>query len=86
MGYELELSARRRAGVRIADLCDAWSSCSQGERLDWTTLRFFLDHLARHPHETHDAIVEPPAASSSAVLDNLLAAVAEKRADEAGLV
>ena len=85
MGYELELTVRRRASVRLAELCDAKSSSSQGDRLDWTRLRFFLDHLARNPHETDDAIAPPPPSSGSAVLDNALAALAEKVADDAGL-
>lgn len=70
---------------RLADLADAWAADSTGhEHPDWTRLRSFLDYLARHPGLATPAIEEAPPASGSLLLDNLLAGIAEKEADDAG--
>ena len=84
-GRELELGTHRGSGPEIADLTDAWSRGPRGDRPDWTRLRAFLDHLARHPEQQGPATLRRPAPSGSAVLDTLLAGVAEKICDDAGL-
>ena len=71
---------------RLSALADAWSVDAGGEEEpDWTRLRAFLDYLGRHPEAVAKAIASPPAASGSDLMDNLLAGIAEKVADDAGL-
>jgi transcriptional regulator with XRE-family HTH domain len=87
-GFELQLTAVQRAGrrpTRLADLADAWTRRDERLRLDWTRWRAVLDELALHPERVPEAIyVEPPPAGER-IIDNLLAAAAEKLADDAGL-
>lgn len=87
VGEELELHRRpARHGLELAQLTDAWSTDSIGQdQPDWTRLRAFLDRLRRHPEETAAAIRPRPTPSGSAFFDNVLAGVAEKVADEAGI-
>lgn len=84
-GRELELSSHRAPGPEIADLADAWSPGPHGDRPDWTRLRAFLDQLAQHPEQTGSATLRRPVPSGSALLDTLLAGIAEKICDDAGL-
>ena len=84
-GRELQLGTHRQPGPEIAELADAWSSGPRGDRPDWTRLRAFLDQLARHPEQQGPATLRRPAPSGSAMLDTLLAGVAEKICDDAGL-
>jgi transcriptional regulator with XRE-family HTH domain len=84
-GRELELVTHRSPGPEIADLADAWSRGPRGDRPDWTRLRAFLDKLALHPEQKGPATLRKPAPSGSAVLDTLLAGIAEKTCDDAGL-
>ncbi|MBL0206340.1 MAG: helix-turn-helix transcriptional regulator [Candidatus Microthrix sp.] len=51
---------------------------------DWTRLRAVLDYLYLHPTLTQAAIADKPEPSGSALLDNLLAGIAEKISDDAG--
>lgn len=50
---------------------------------EFTSLRGFVDQFAVHPEWVAAAIAEAPAASGSALLDNLRAAIAEQLADDA---
>ena len=84
-GRELQLGTHRQPGPEIAELADAWSRGPRGDRPDWTRLRAFLDQLARHPEQRGPATLRRPAPSGSAMLDALLAGVAEKICDDAGL-
>jgi transcriptional regulator with XRE-family HTH domain len=84
-GRELQLGTERQPGPQIADLADAWSRGPRGDRPDWARLRAFLDQLARHPEQQGPATLRRPAPSGSPVLDTLLAGVAEKICDDAGL-
>jgi transcriptional regulator with XRE-family HTH domain len=84
-GRELQLGTERQPGPQIADLADAWSRGPRGDRPDWTRLRTFLDQLARHPEQQSAATLHRPAPSGSAVLDALLAGIAEKICDDAAL-
>jgi transcriptional regulator with XRE-family HTH domain len=84
-GRELELATHRGPGPELADLADAWLRGPSGDRPDWTRLRAFLDQLARHPEQQGLATLRRPAPSGSAMLDTLLAGVAEKICDDAGL-
>ena len=86
LGEDLELGRRRIAtGSELASLLDAWSTDRSGqEQPDWTRLRAFLDHLARHPDEAAVAIRANPGPSGSVFFDSLLAGMAEKIADDTG--
>lgn len=85
VGRELQLGTHRQPGPEIAELADAWSRGPRGDRPDWTRLRAFLDQLARHPEQQGPATLRRPAPSGSALLDTLLAGVAEKICEDAGL-
>lgn len=85
-GMELEISTRAASTPRLADLSDAWDRNGRGQdRPDWTRLRAFLDYLALHPELKGPATLHRPLPSGSALLDNLLAGIAEKTCDDAGL-
>jgi len=88
-GYELELRAVRKdtpPQQRLDDLIDAWEPGPTSEtRLAWTRWRAWLDGLAQHPTRIPEAIYITPAPSGNAIIDTLLAAIAEKLADDAGL-
>lgn len=72
--------------VHIADLADAWDQSVEGDHQpDWTRFRALADQLHRHPELTGVAIAAAPDPSASEVIDNLLAATAERIADEANL-
>lgn len=87
LGQTLHLSRRRTKPVpHLADLADAWSADVAGhEQPDWTRLRAFADYLFRHPEDAQASILSAPAPSGSPLLDNLIAGVAEKIADDDGL-
>jgi transcriptional regulator with XRE-family HTH domain len=82
-GTRMDISAR--ATPQLAALVDAWHSSPRGDVIDWTRLRAFADHLALHPQDAPSAIRRMPAPSESALLDNLLAGIAETQADLLGL-
>ena len=85
-GHDLELRARRSHEGRLGALTDAWRVHPDGtDRPDWTRLRVFLDYLWLHPALTRAAIADKPDPSGSQVMDNLLAAMAEKLSDDAEL-
>ncbi len=86
-GFALQLSAIHLGGprtARLSDLADAWDRDGR-LRLDWPRWRGFLDELALHPDRIPEAIYVPPPPAGEPVVDTLLAAVAEKLADDAGL-
>lgn len=82
-GNELELATR--LVPQLADLSDAVVHDDGGDRIDWTRLRSFLDYLTAHPGQVSPAVARPPAPSRSALLDNMLAGIAETLAEEYGL-
>jgi len=86
-GFELRLEAVRQ-GIprrpRLADLAEAWTDGGGRFRLDWSRWRALLDELALHPELTPEAIYMTPPPSGARIVDALLAAVAEKLADDAG--
>jgi transcriptional regulator with XRE-family HTH domain len=87
-GFTLVIDAVRH-GVprrpRLADLIDAWSYHRGRVRLDWTRWRAILDRLALQPELVPEAIYLTPPPSGEPIIDALLAAVAEKLADDATL-
>ncbi|MCB0990112.1 MAG: helix-turn-helix transcriptional regulator [Acidimicrobiales bacterium] len=88
-GYSLELSARpigADRGPRLEDLVDAWESDGdRGLKLEWVRWRSWIDWLTLHPDRVPAAIYAPAPPSGNRIVDALLAAVAEKLADDAGL-
>lgn len=87
-GYDLQLELRRSGTPRtprLGNLADAWSRQRGRVRLDWTRWRAFLDDMSLHPDRVPDAIYVPPPPAGEKIIDALLAAVAEKLAEDAGL-
>lgn len=85
-GQQLRVSATRAGqGPTLAKLASAYVPDGSGTKIDWTRLRGFLDWLARHPEQVEAAIEVPPARTGT-VLDALLAGIAEKVADDHGVV
>lgn len=81
-GRGLELAIADAPALRLRALTNAWKSSAGGDRVDWTRLRAFLDYLALNPEQIAGAIQAPPRPSGSALMDNLLAGIAETLADE----
>ena len=81
-GHDLELSATKKPVPSIASLASAWHASARGDIIDWTRLRAFLDYLQLHPESTTTALRNKPAASGSALLDNILAGIAETESKE----
>lgn len=87
-GFELQLTIVPLGGrrpTRLGDLADAWTRRDGRLRLDWTRWRAVLDELALHPERIPEAIYVAPPPAGERIVDALLAAVAEKLADDAGL-
>lgn len=84
-GSELVLSTREAPAPQLQSLHDSLEVSARGDRVDWTRLRAFLDYLTLHPEYVADAILDAPRPSGSALLDNLLAGIAETLADEQGI-
>ena len=82
---DLDVTAQPLPTLSLARLSDAWFTTRWGGTIDWTSLRAALDELALHPDALESAIATPPPRSGNARLDSLLAALAEKMADDAGL-
>jgi len=83
-GGQLEVRARRPGrGPRLAS-AGVGSGVGSVDHVDWTALRALVDWLTRYPDHTDAAIADPPTRSGDPRLDNLLAATAEKLADDAG--
>ncbi len=70
----------------LGALHDAWLGDPSAGRPDWTRLRAWLDAIAAaSPAARQQAVAHRPPGAPSAVLDNLLAAIAEKVSDDATL-
>ena len=78
LGKRLVVSFEELDMPRLADLADR---CDEP---DWTRLRGLVDHLRLHGELIAAAIAAAPRPCSP-LTDNLLAAVAEKLADDAGI-
>jgi transcriptional regulator with XRE-family HTH domain len=82
---DLEIVTRPLPEAQLASLADAWEPSARGDLVDWTRLRAFLDHLELYPDETASAVRRMPAPSGSALLDTLLAGIAETLCDQLGV-
>jgi transcriptional regulator with XRE-family HTH domain len=86
LGKTINLGLDDEQLTRIAELADTGVPDAVGDlQPDWTRLRGFVDRLRLHPELTAAAIVTAPPASGSSLIDNLLAAIAEKLADDVGI-
>jgi transcriptional regulator with XRE-family HTH domain len=87
-GRHLSVSVEPQAKLAISaieTLTDAYTPAAKGGKVNWTRLRGFLDQVAAHRELTAAAIETPPARSGDAAFDALLAGIAEKLADDAGI-
>jgi transcriptional regulator with XRE-family HTH domain len=78
LGKRLVASFEDLETPRLADIAD------HGAEPDWTRLRGLIDHLRLQPELTGAAIADAPPLCSP-LIDNLLAGVAEKLADDIGI-
>lgn len=86
LGHPLAPSIGEGQQMRLADLSEAWSADATGtEHPDWVRLRGLADQVTLRPALVAQAILPEPPRSTSAVMDTLLAAMAEKLADDAGI-
>jgi transcriptional regulator with XRE-family HTH domain len=86
MGEELALESKAVDIPEIANLTDAWHTDKTGQQWpDFTRLRAFLDYLSWYPELKGAATLRAPKDSGSELMNNLLAAMAEKICDDAGI-
>jgi len=71
--------------IAIEVLTEAYTPEAQTHKVNWARLRGFLDQVAEHRELTADAIESPPRRTGDAAFDALLAGIAEKLADDAGI-
>jgi transcriptional regulator with XRE-family HTH domain len=83
--YRLIVAVEKISNETISELTNAWTDEPWGCEIEWTRLRAFVDHLLRKPELTRIAIEDVPKPSGFNQLDVMLAAVAEKLADDAGI-
>jgi hypothetical protein len=83
-------AAGQRLVVEVVDpgkapsLADVAERTSDIDTIDWTHLRGIVDWLRLHPDHIDEAIADAPPRTGDPTADNLLAAVAEKIADDTG--
>ncbi|WP_083934081.1 helix-turn-helix domain-containing protein [Kribbella catacumbae] len=81
----VSVTARQPTSPAIELLAGAYRPDARDRPVDWTRLRGFLDQLTAHPELSADAIEAPPSRTGDAAFDALLAGIAEKVADDAGI-
>lgn len=79
-GRTLEISTKRRNDP--STLRSVASAATDLGNVDWTILRGMIDRIELHNELAAEAIADPPARTGDRALDNLLAAIAEKIADD----
>jgi len=84
--YRLVVTVEKISNEPISELTNAWTDEPWGREIEWTRLRAFVDHLVRKPELTRAAIADAPKPSGFNQLDVMLAAMAEKLADDAGIL
>jgi transcriptional regulator with XRE-family HTH domain len=81
----ISLASPPRTSPTIGLLTEACKPDAAGSKIVWSRLRGFLDEITAHPELTAAAIETPPSRSGDAAFDALLAGIAEKVADDAGI-
>ena len=85
-GCELQLTGRSLRSPQLGDLTQAWATDPSGQdRPEWTHIRGFLDYLTLNPDAVAPSTAQMPEPSGSDFMDNLLAGIAEKACDDAGI-
>lgn len=86
LGHSFSLTANAQQQLRLADLSEAWiEDARHAHHPDWTRLRGLADQLTLRPTLIAQAIMPEPPRSRSEIMDALLAGMAEKLADDAGI-
>lgn len=86
LGKSLVPTLKQQQVPSVADLADAWTPDASGApQPDWTAFRAVVDRLRLHPEFVGAAIAAVPRRSGSDLMDNLIAATAEKLADDVGI-
>ncbi len=85
LDLDVHLNIRPTPKIAVAQLSSALTSKSGGVEIDYIRIRVFVDFMVRNPDRIELSITQPPARSGDDKLDCLLAAVAEKLADDVGL-
>ncbi|MFC5265506.1 helix-turn-helix domain-containing protein [Kribbella qitaiheensis] len=84
-GRRLSLAVtEQQTNLSIETLPDAYSEDAKS-KINWTRLRAFIDHVTAHEDLTAEAIGTPPSRTGNIAFDSLLAGIAEKLADDAGI-
>jgi transcriptional regulator with XRE-family HTH domain len=87
-GHHLSVTLDKAAPsheLAIESLTEAYSPGVKVRKVNWARVRGFLDQLAERPEFTADAIASPPHRTGDPAFDTLLAGIAEKLADDAGV-
>jgi len=71
--------------IAIETLTEAYAPDANVRKVNWAQLRGFLDQLTERRELTAEAIDSPPHRTGDAAFDALLASIAEKLADDAGI-
>lgn len=82
LDLSVDMVTREVPEISITHLHDAFEVNRWGVELKWTRIRVFIDLLTRKPKLTAEAIADPPRRSGVEELDVMLAAIAEKLADD----
>jgi len=85
LDLRVELSTGPLSEISIAKLSNAFTQEKWGIEIDYLKIRIFVDYVTSRPTIIGDAIAQPPRRSGFDRLDCLLAAIAEKLADDAGI-
>lgn len=81
-GHRLLIEVTQPGGApRLAEVAERTKDI---DAIDWTHLRGIVDWLRLHPGDVPAAIIDAPPRTGDARVDNLVAAVAEKVADDSG--
>lgn len=79
-GHTLAISTTR--GNDPSTLRSIASASLDIDNVDWTVLRGLIDRIVLHDEAASVAVTDPPPRTGDPALDNLMAAVAEKIADD----
>ena len=85
LSLTLDAVQDRPQRIAIEILTEAYTPDEKLRKVNWPRLRGFLDQLTEHRELTADAIESPPHRTGDPAFDALLAGIAEKLADDAGI-
>jgi len=82
LGCDVHLAIQPMSKSALANLADAFIDQPWGTEIDFVRVRSFIDYISSHPESASSAIAQPPARSGDSLMDCMLAAIAEKIADD----